>query len=266
MSLEEINYIREVIESMMESKSRKNHVKPLLSFYFKRVIHYLSILQGIMTICFLIFYSQRVIDIEIVIFYLYFSVIIFIAYGFLIVGIYFFEKPHIEKVTTKPTESLEEIEEIKPLIIEDLLQGKTLQVYWFFFIKRHAGVREIQKALNISSSGTVFYQITKLLKAGIISKDNEEGKYSLKEEVKIGILKFFIRIGNRIIPRISLYLIIYFSGFIIYLILAMIKGVGFFFDPINLLLLFFLILGTITFVLESYKIWKLKPIKSLSKK
>ncbi len=251
---------------MIESKSRNDYMKPLMSFYLKRVIHYLSILQGIMTILFLIFYSQNVINHEIFTFYLYFSIIIFITYGFLIIGIHFLEKPHIEQVTVKPKEILEEIEEETPEITTDLLQGKTLQVYWFFFIKKQAGIREIQKALKISSSGTVSYQINKLLKAGIISKDNEEGKYSLKEDVKIGILKFFVRIGNRAIPRISLYLMIYSIGFIVYLILAILQGIRFFFDLINLLLLFFLILGTFIFVLESYRIWKLKPVKSIKGK
>ncbi|MFX1569620.1 MAG: hypothetical protein ACFFCV_14765 [Promethearchaeota archaeon] len=189
----------------------------------------------------------------------------FVSYSFLIIGIYFLEKPLTEKIKTELTEIVEEIDDSKPLNIEDLLQGKTLQVYWFFFVRRHAGVREIQKASSISSSGTVAYQLNKLLKAGIISKDEEEGKYSLKKDVKVGILKFFIRIGNRAIPRISLYLIIYLSGFILYLILALIQGITFFLDPINLLMLFFLILGTIIFVLESYKIWKLNPIRSLMK-
>jgi len=250
----------------MKSNSRKKHIKPLLNYYLKRIFHALTILQGIMTICFLIFYSQNVINVDIIIFYLYFSIIIFISYSFLIFGIHILEKFRIKEITPKPTPIIEEITEIKPEITEDFLQGKTLQIYWYFFTKRHTGVREIQKALGISSSGTVSYQITKLLKAGIISKDDEEGKYSIKEDIKIGILKFFIRIGNRVIPRISLYLIIYSFGFIIYLTLVMIRGIEFFFDPINLVILFFLNLGTIIFILESYKIWKLKPVKSLRKK
>ena len=107
----------------------------------------------------------------------------------------------------------------------------------------------------------MFYQITKLLKAGIISKNDEEGKYSLNEEVKIGILRFFIRIGNRTFPRISLYLIIYILGFIVYLILALIQSDKFLTNPVSLLFLFFLIFGTTIFILETLKIQKLKPIK-----
>ena len=260
------NYcIRKVLKGMMGFRSRKIRNKLLLKFFLRKVIHSLFILLAIMTICFLVLYSQRIIDIDFILFYLYFSAILFIVYSFLIIGIYFLEQPLIEKIAVEPTEIVEEIDDSKPIIIEDLLQGKTLQVYWFFFVKKHVGVREIQKLSSISSSGTVSYQLNKLLKAGIISKDEEEGKYSLKKVVKIGIFKFFIRIGNRAIPRISLYLIIYLSGFIIYLILALIQGISFFLDPINLLMLFFLILGTTVFVLESYKIWKLIPIRSVKK-
>ena len=196
-------------ESSPSSESQKNHMKPIVSYYFKRFIHYLTIVQGMMTIVFLIMYFQNVIDQNIVNFYLYFSIVVFIIYGFLVLGIHFLEKPHLEKIAPKPTQIVEPIIEEKVEIPEDLLQGKTLQVYWYFFTHKQAGVREIQKALNISSSGTVSYQITKLLKAGVISRHDEEGKYSLNEEIKKGVLRFFIRIGTRTFPRIALYLIIY---------------------------------------------------------
>jgi len=177
----------------------------------------------------------------------------------MVLGIHFLEKPHLEKITPKSTQIVEPIIEAKVEIPEDLLQGKTLQVYWYFFTHKQAGVREIQKALNISSSGTVSYQITKLLKAGVISRHDEEGKYSLNEEIKKGVLRFFIRIGTRTFPRIALYLIIYLFGFIIYFLLFLIEGVRFFENPVNLLLLFFLVIGTIIFIFETIKIQKLKP-------
>ncbi|MFX1411427.1 MAG: winged helix-turn-helix domain-containing protein [Promethearchaeota archaeon] len=212
-----------------------------------------------MTILFLISYFQGIATQNVTIFYLYFSIFIFITYGFIILGINQIQKSDIEPVIPKSKQLEIQKTKLKADIYESLLQGKTLQVYWYFFTHNHAGIREIQKALNISSSGTVSYQINKLLKAGIISKVGDEGKYSLNEEVKMGILKFFIRIGNRVIPRISLYLIIYILGFIIYFLLALIYIDGFLTDPVSLLLLLFLILGSVIFILESLKIRKLKP-------
>ena len=59
MGLGESYYSKKESESITESESQKRHIKPLISFYLKRVAHYLSVLQGIMTICLLIFYSQK---------------------------------------------------------------------------------------------------------------------------------------------------------------------------------------------------------------
>ncbi|MFX1502194.1 MAG: winged helix-turn-helix domain-containing protein, partial [Promethearchaeota archaeon] len=151
----------------------------------------------------------------------------------------------------------------KPLIVnpEKVLQGKTLQVYWYILTHNRAGVREIQKSLKISSPGTVSYQIDKLLRAGIVSKNDKDGKYYVNEESKKGILGFYTRIGFLMIPRFSLYLIINVLGFIGYIIFASIYGDPFITNPGSILLLIFLIFGTAIFIFESIKIWRTRPSK-----
>ena len=49
----------------------------------------------------------------------------------------------------------------------------------------HTKVREIQKVLKMLSSRTVAYQLDQLVKAGIISKNEEDSKYYIKEDVKL---------------------------------------------------------------------------------
>ena len=120
---------------------------------------------------------------------------------------------------------------------------------------------EIQKALNFSSPGTVSYQIKKLSNAGIISKDIKNEKYYVNEELKKGMLGFYIRIGFLMIPRFSLYLIINILGFIGYLFFAGTYGDKFITNLGSLLLLIFLIFGTAVFSFESIKIWKRRPTK-----
>ncbi|GAG89503.1 unnamed protein product [marine sediment metagenome] len=95
---------------------------------------------------------------------------------------------------------------------DKVLQGKTLQVYWYIMTHHHAGVREIQKALKMVSSGTVAYQLNKLVKAGIITKNDENGKYYIKEDVKKGVLGFYFRLGSFMIPRYSIYLVVNILG------------------------------------------------------
>jgi len=142
---------------------------------------------------------------------------------------------------------------------EKVLQGKTLQVYWYILTHNRAGVREIQRALKMVSSGTVAYQLNKLVKAGIISKNDKNGKYYVKESVKKGVLGFYFRLGPLMIPRFSLYLVINILGVIGYVYLATIYGDAFITNPASLLFLFFIIYSTSVFIFESMKIWKRKP-------
>ncbi|MFX0083974.1 MAG: winged helix-turn-helix domain-containing protein [Candidatus Hodarchaeota archaeon] len=140
-----------------------------------------------------------------------------------------------------------------------VLQGKTLQVYWYILTHHQAGVREIQKALKMVSSGTVAYQLDKLMKAGIISKNDEDGKYYVKEGIKKGVLGFYFRFGPFMIPRYSLYLVVNILGVLGYIFLAWIYGDTFITNPASLLFLFFIIFCTSVFIYESIKIWKRKP-------
>ncbi len=142
---------------------------------------------------------------------------------------------------------------------EKVLHGKTLQVYWYILSHHRAGVREIQKALKMVSSGTVAYQLDKLMKAGIISKNDEDGKYYVLEGVKKGVLGFYFRLGPLMIPRYSLYLVVNMLGIIGYIFLARIYGDVFITHPASLLFLFFIIYCTCVFIFESMKIWKRKP-------
>ncbi|MCK4284906.1 MAG: winged helix-turn-helix transcriptional regulator [Candidatus Lokiarchaeota archaeon] len=140
-----------------------------------------------------------------------------------------------------------------------VLQGKTLQVYWYIMTHHRAGVREIQKALKMVSSGTVAYQLNKLVKAGIISKNDKDGKYYVKEGVRKGVLGFYFRIGPFMIPRYSLYLVINILGVVGYVYLASIYGDMFITNPASLLFLIFIIFCTCVFIFESIKIWQRKP-------
>ncbi len=142
---------------------------------------------------------------------------------------------------------------------ETVLQGKALQVYWYILTHHSAGVREIQKALKMVSSGTVAYHLDKLVKAGIVSKNDKDGKYFVKEGVKKGVLGFYFRLGHLMIPRYSLYLVINILGVIGYVYLAAIYGDAFITNPASLLFLFFIIYSTSVFIFESMKIWKRKP-------
>jgi DNA-binding transcriptional ArsR family regulator len=143
----------------------------------------------------------------------------------------------------------------------EVLEGKALQIYWYLLTHPQglAGIREIQAALEFASSGTVAYQIKKLMQAGIVSKNEQSEKYYIKEEIKTGIFSFYIRIGYRMIPRFSLYLSLFIVGLCIYFFFVLTRGDAYITDPSSWVLLFFLLLGISGFIFESLRIWSLRP-------
>ncbi len=142
---------------------------------------------------------------------------------------------------------------------QELLQGKTLQVYWYLLTKGELGIRDLQKFLAVSSPGTVSYQIKKLVEAGLVSKNEQTDKYFIKEEIKTGILGFYIRFGYKLIPRFSIYIIVFFSGLGWLLFNIFLQGDAYLLDLNNLVFLFFLLFGIAVFSFESLRIRKILP-------
>jgi len=93
------------------------------------------------------------------------------------------------------------------------------------------------------------------------SKNQKDEKYYINEEVKIGVLGSYTRIGFFMIPRFSLYLIINILGLTGYLIFAIVYGDTFIANPVSLVLLLFLVFWTLICIIESIKLWKIKPTK-----
>lgn len=143
----------------------------------------------------------------------------------------------------------------------EALEGKALQIYWYLLTHPQglAGIREIQTALNFTSSGTVAYQVKKLVEADIIAKNEQSDKYFIKEEIKSGIFSFYIKIGYRMIPRFSLYLTLFVIGLCIYFYFVLTRGDAYITDPSSWVLFLFLILGIFAFISESLRIWYLRP-------
>ncbi len=144
-------------------------------------------------------------------------------------------------------------------IDKEILQGKTIQVYWYLLTHEGASIREIQRALDFASPGTVTYQLSKLETAGVVAKDLETDRYRIKAEIKSGILGFYVRVGYRMIPRFSLYLILFLFGILCFAFVAIERGDAFITDPFNWIILFILIAGIFAFISESIRMWRMRP-------
>jgi hypothetical protein len=99
---------------------------------------------------------------------------------------------------------------------ESEIHGTTLKVYWYLLrTARPVGVRETQRALSMSSPSTALYHLEKLRELGVTEKDTG-GQYFLKQEVQVGTLKMFLRVGHLLLPRYLFYAVFLTSAFIIY--------------------------------------------------
>lgn len=99
---------------------------------------------------------------------------------------------------------------------ESEIHGTTLRVYWYLFKAANpVGVRETQRALSMSSPSTALYHLEKLRELGVVDKD-QIGQYSLKEQVHVGTLKMFLKIGHLILPRYLFYAIFLTTAVIVY--------------------------------------------------
>lgn len=135
--------------------------------------------------------------------------------------------------------------------IEYELRGKTLQVYLYMLSKGEPiGVREIQRSLRFSSPSVAYHHINKLESLGIVKKD-EYGRYILVENVDIGVLQAFIKIGKFTLPRLSFYATFFTTLFIIYLIQYL--------NSANLHALSFSFVSAIAFWYEAIRVWRKKP-------
>ena len=85
------------------------------------------------------------------------------------------------------------------------IRGSTLRTYWYVLQKnQECGVREIQRALNFSSSSTAHYHLEKLVDKGLLVKD-AYGKYKPNGKRKTGLIDPFIIVHGVVFPKQLLY-------------------------------------------------------------
>ena len=133
------------------------------------------------------------------------------------------------------------------------LNGNTLRAYWAVLSKEDGiiGVRELQRQLGFSSPALAAYHLNKLVDFGLVV--NERGDYRLVREVKVGVLKQYIKLGSFLFPRYVLYASMFSTLFLVLMLN---------FDEISFFSIYAAIvsiLASVIFWYESYRIWKQKP-------
>lgn len=110
-----------------------------------------------------------------------------------------------------------EVPELNQDNVASKLKGNTLRVYWYLLQSSHTtvGPRELQRRLGFSSPALAVYHLEKLMELGLIRKIR--GEYQLVRVVNVGVLKQFFKLGTFILPRYSLYAVMFTTLLIFYL-------------------------------------------------
>jgi DNA-binding transcriptional ArsR family regulator len=130
---------------------------------------------------------------------------------------------------------------------DDILKGTTLDIYLFMLrARKPLGIREIQRALNISSPSVVQHHLSKLERTGLVKR--EMGNYLINKV----LLENCLKISRFIVPRYLFYSIFALAVLLIELT---------FLRP-NVLhqAYFFSVIATIIFLLifcyETVRVWR----------
>lgn len=140
-------------------------------------------------------------------------------------------------------------------VLESKLKGKTLLVYWHL-IRSHGsrvGVREVQRKLGFSSPSVAAYHLNKLMSLGLVEK-TMTNEYLLASEVKVGLLRFFTRLGRFLIPRY-----LFYSVWFTTMLVSYVTFYGQSFCIHNIAALIFGISASIILWFETVRLWRKKP-------
>ncbi len=131
------------------------------------------------------------------------------------------------------------------------LRGRTLRTY-LFILKgaKPVGVRELQRALNLSSPSVAFHHLEKLERLGLVEK-NQYGEYALIKNVDVNVLLAFSQVGRFLVPRF-----IFYAMFFTTLLLGYFLIFG---SNANIFAVAFGVFSTAFAWYETVRTWKKRP-------
>jgi len=139
--------------------------------------------------------------------------------------------------------------------LEFELRGKAWKVYWLL-LKNGCpmSAREVQRALHFSSPSVAQHHLDRLCELGLVEKQSTGGSYILTSEVKIGVLRHFIKLGRLLFPRYFFYAVFSTTFYVIYLAVLMES-----LSRENFFIAFFGAFICAIFWYEAARIWLSKP-------
>lgn len=139
--------------------------------------------------------------------------------------------------------------------LEYALRGKAWKVYWYLLRNgKPASVREVQRALRFSSPSVANHHLEQLRELGLVEKQDIGGQYVLVSQVKIGVLRHYVKLGKLLFPRYFFYAVFSTVFYVSYL--------AFFLQDLtreNLFIISFGVIICAIFWYEAYRVWTMRP-------
>ncbi len=139
--------------------------------------------------------------------------------------------------------------------IEYALRGKAWKVYWYLLkTGKPVTVREVQHALRFSSPSVANHHLEQLRELGLVEKQEVGGHYMLVSQVKIGVLKHYVKLGRLLFPRYFFYALfttVFYVLFLVFLLQGLSRE--------NLFMVSFGAIVCAIFWYEAYRVWSMRP-------
>jgi predicted DNA-binding transcriptional regulator len=143
----------------------------------------------------------------------------------------------------------------KEVDFEYALRGKDWDVYWILLkTGRPMSVREVQRTLHFSSPSVAQHHLEQLRDLGLVQKEEAGGNYSLTSQIKIGVLRHFVKLGRLLFPRYFFYALFSSTSYLTYVLFFM-QG----FTSENIFILMFGAVVTVIFCYEAIRVWLMRP-------
>lgn len=140
--------------------------------------------------------------------------------------------------------------------LEYELRGKAWKVYWLLLKTGNPmSVREVQRGLRFSSPSVANHHLEQLRELGLVKKQDIGGQYVLVGEVKIGVLRHYVKLGKLLFPRYFFYAVfstVFYAAYLLFLAQDLLTREN----------LFIAVFGAIVcaiFWYEAYRVWTMRP-------
>jgi len=139
-------------------------------------------------------------------------------------------------------------------IAESQLKGNTLRTYIYVVTHKKSGVREVQRELHFSSSSLAQYHLSKLVDLGLLTEQG--GEYYLADQVKVDVLKDFLKFGTFIVPRFIFYAV-FFTIVTVFFGAVVFETAG---SLVEMILIGLLVASCALFWYEALRAWLRGPV------